>query len=391
MAMLKCTKGRVVAFALGGTILSAACGDDPEAFDTPWSPVTTPDAGGPVVDAGALPSDAGLAPTLDANVNVGADTGAPSRQDAAPPGPGGGADTGAPLGNADGGSSDAGGRGDAGSIGGGSDAGAVGGGDAGPVGGDGGTGTCCPDGKCLCHGSNPTALTANRGPYMTQSYTVTGAGCVYYPTNAEAPFAAVAISDGFLGSGGCGSFQTGSWGPLYASWGIVAMIVNTGSLDTPDLRGAALAQGIMAFKSENTRSASPLNGKLAGRYGTSGFSMGGGGTTYAARQDRTLLSNIAIMPWGPVNSGVTVPTLVICGSSDSTASCSSHGTPAYRGIADTVPKMRIVISSGHAGQPTSGGGESGRVGLAFQKVFLEGDTRWRQLLIGAMAEDTNIR
>jgi hypothetical protein len=388
MLMLERTKRRLVAIALGGTIFGAACGDDP-AYENPFSPVQGVDSGLPAaVDSGGfVPFDAGPAPTLDAS-NPPADTGvAPQqRSDAAPPGPGGGTDTGLPpVGNADAGGPPDAGRSDAGTVGGGSDAG------PGPGVGDAGPGMCCPDGKCLCHGSAPSALTANRGPYMTQSYTVTGAGCVYYPTNAEAPFAAVAISDGFLGSGGCGSFQTGSWGPLYASWGIVAMIVNTGSLDTPDLRGAALSQGIMAFKSENTRSASPLNGKLAGRYGTSGFSMGGGGTTYAARSDNTLLSNIAIMPWGPVNSGVSVPTLVICGSSDSTASCSSHGTPAYRGIADSVPKMRIVVSSGHNGQPSAGSSESGRVGLAFQKVFLEGDTRWRQLLIGAMAEDTNIR
>ena len=37
---------------------------------------------------------------------------------------------------------------------------------------------------------------------------------------------------------------------------------------------------------ENTKNGSPLFGKLSGRYGTSGFSMGGGGTTYAARTIR---------------------------------------------------------------------------------------------------------
>jgi hypothetical protein len=259
------------------------------------------------------------------------------------------------------------------------------------TGGDGGSGMCCPDGNCLCHGDVPKALTSDRGPYKTASYTVAGTGCVYYPTDAPAPLAAVAVSDGFLGAGGCGSFQTGQWGPFYASWGIVAMIVDTGSSDQPAQRGMALSNGIAAFKSENTKSGSPLNGKLAGRYGTSGFSMGGGGTTYAARGDKTLLTDVAIMPWGPVNSGVSVPTLVICGSSDGTAPCASHGTPAYNGIADSVPKMRIQINSGHAGQPSSGGGMSGKVGLAFQKVFLEGDTRWRPLLVGAESVATNIK
>jgi hypothetical protein len=254
-----------------------------------------------------------------------------------------------------------------------------------------GSGMCCDDGDCLCHGPAPTALTAEKGPYKTMSYTVAGVGCIFYPTDAEAPFAAVAVSDGFTGTGGCGSFQTGQWGPLYASWGIVAMIINTGSGDQPNVRGMKLTKGIATFKSENEKSGSPLMGKLSGRYGTSGFSMGGGGTTYSSAADKTLRSSVAMMPWGPVRTGVEVPTLIICGSSDGTAPCGSHGNPAYAGIADTVPKMRIQIQSGHAGQPSSGGGESGRVGLAFQKVFLEGDTRWRPLLVGAKSEATNIK
>ncbi len=254
-----------------------------------------------------------------------------------------------------------------------------------------GTGACCADGNCLCHGPDPTALTSDDGPYATDSFTIAGVGCVYFPTDAEPPFAAVTVSDGFLGAGGCGSFQTGQWGPLYASWGIVAMIVNTGSSDQPAQRATALADGIEAFKAENMDMGSPLFGKLSGRYGTSGFSMGGGGTTIAAKNDPTLLTDVAIMPWGPTNSGVTVPTLIICGSSDGTAPCSSHGGPAYAGIADTVPKMRVQITSGHAGQPSSGGGKSGEYGLAFQKVFLENDERWRPLLVAADTIEDNLQ
>lgn len=97
------------------------------------------------------------------------------------------------------------------------------------------------------------------------------------------------------------------------------------------------------------------------------------------------------MPWGPVDSGIEVPTLVICGSSDGIASCASHGTPAYGGIAASVPKMRITVQSGHAGQPSAGGGVSGEVGLAFTKVFLDGDERWRPLLVGAESDETTIK
>jgi hypothetical protein len=361
--MLKLEKGQLVALLLGSSLFTAACTDETEGTDSGYSPITGPEAGIPAVDSGSPPFDAGSMGGLG---GVGQDAGGSPGSDASLPG------------------LDAGGDASVGT----SDASA---GDAGAGGGDGGSGACCPDGNCLCHGPNPTALTSDKGPYATQSFTVTGAGCVYYPTNAEPPFAAVAISDGFIGSGGCGSFQTGQWGPFYASWGIVAMIVDTGSLDLPEQRAESLLRGVAAFKMENTKSGSALNAKLAGRYGTSGFSMGGGGTTFAAMQDKTLLTDVAIMPWGPTNTGVTVPTLVICGSSDGTASCTSHGTPAYRGIADTVPKMRIEVNSGHAGQPSAGMGRSGQVGLAFQKVFLEGDLRWRPLLVAADSEETNIK
>jgi hypothetical protein len=264
--------------------------------------------------------------------------------------------------------------------------------DGGDMGTDMGMGSCCKDGDCLCHGMVPTALTSEPGPYKTESYDIFGVGCVYYPTDAEPPFAAVAIADGFGGSGGCGLTQTNEWGPLYASWGIVAMIVDTGAGDQPFMRGAALSGGIAQFKMENTKADSPLHMKLSGRYGTSGFSMGGGGTTYAASDDPTLKSNVAIMAWGPV-SGLTVPSLFICGDADALAGCGlgAMGSGAYAGIDESVPKAIVTLSSIHYGQPSADGGKSGQYGLAFQKVFLEGDERWRPLLVAAKWDDSTIK
>ncbi|HET8935239.1 MAG TPA: hypothetical protein VFN67_17445 [Polyangiales bacterium] len=219
-------------------------------------------------------------------------------------------------------------------------------------------------------------------------YDIASAGCVFYPSDAEPPFAAVAISDGFGGSGGCGPSQTGQWGPLYASWGIVAMIIHTTPGDQPQQRGAKLTEGIAAFKMENTKSGSPLMGKLAGRYGTSGFSMGGGGTTFSAAEDPLLKSNVAIMAWGPTREALQVPSLYIFGSADGVAG--TMGMASYTAIMDPVPKMAVTINSGHAGQPNSGGGSSGEAGLAFQKVYLEGDERWKPVLSLVMASATNI-
>ncbi|MET0387837.1 MAG: hypothetical protein ABW321_17830 [Polyangiales bacterium] len=252
-------------------------------------------------------------------------------------------------------------------------------------------GSCCPDGKCLCRGDAPSSLSDAAGPYTVMQHTVMGVGCVYYPSDAVPPFAAVAIADGFGGGGGCDSVQTHEWGPLYASHGIVAMIVETGTGAQPDARGESLTKGIAAFKSENEQRSSPLFGKLAGRYGTSGFAMGGGGAIIAAKADATLLSSVAVMPWGPVDDGVEVPTLIICGASDGIAPCSAYGEKAYASVGASVPKMRVTVMSEYAGQPSAAAGDSGAHALAFQKLFLEGDQRWRPLLIAAKSDETTIR
>ena len=52
--------------------------------------------------------------------------------------------------------------------------------------------------------------------------------------------------------------------------------------------------------------------------------------------------------------------------------------------------MRVQVTSGHIGQPSAGGGSSGKMGLAFQKAYLEGDERWKKLLVEADSEETNI-
>jgi hypothetical protein len=118
--------------------------------------------------------------------------------------------------------------------------------------------------------------------------------------------------------------------------------------------------------------------------------MGGGGTTYAATTDPTLNSSMAVMPWGPTGRGMEVPTLIICGASDGIASCGSHGTPLYGAIPEDTPKLRVTVSGGHSGQPSAGGGLSGAYGIAFHKVFLEGDERWRDILVAAENNDSNL-
>jgi len=244
--------------------------------------------------------------------------------------------------------------------------------------GDGG-GACCSDGDCLCHGPDPSELTSGSGPFDTDTFEIS-TGSVHYPIDAEPPFAAVAICGGFLNSGP----EMDGWGSFYASHGIVTVITWTLGSDFPDVRAAKLLEAIEELKGENTTMGSQLFGKLSDRFGTSGYSMGGGGTTIATTTDSTLKTSVGLAAWAPVGSGISVPTLLLCGSSDGTAPCSMSQS-SYGSIPDSTPKMMISISgSTHFswfGPMDAGRGTSGSYALAFQKVFLEGDERWKPLLL----------
>jgi hypothetical protein len=247
-------------------------------------------------------------------------------------------------------------------------------------------GECCDDGDCLCHGDAPKALTSDKGPFKTATYTIS-TGTVHYPTDAEPPFAAVALCGGFTNTGP----EMADWGPFYASHGIVTVITTTTGLDDPGTRGMKLLAAIAELKKEQTKSGSKLEGKLAGRYGTSGYSMGGGGTTMASVDDPTLKTSVGLAPWAPTGNGVKVPTLLLCGSSDGTAPC-SMASGAYGQIPNDTPKMMATISGASHfnwfGPTQAGRGASGQLALAFQKVYLEGDTRWQELLATKPASTT---
>ena len=252
-------------------------------------------------------------------------------------------------------------------------------GNGGAGGGMTGTGKCCASGDCLCHGPDPTELTSKNGPYKTATLMMS-TGTVYYPTDAEPPLAGVSICPGFLNTGP----EMAPWGPFYASWGIICVVTNTTGADAPNIRGQKLVAAIEELKKQGTGSG-PLSGKLAGRYGTSGYSMGGGGTTFASNTDKTFLTSVGLAAWGPDNGAtIKTATLFICSDADTVAGC-GFSTTAYGQMTDPTPKMVLDIpGASHFNwfSPTdAGGGESGQYALAFQKVYLEGDERWKPLLL----------
>lgn len=255
-----------------------------------------------------------------------------------------------------------------------------------------GTGTCCPDGDCICREAPPAMLNgAAKGPYRTESMRAS-TGTFHYPVDADPPFSAVAICPGFLNSGP----EMAPWGPFYASWGIATMVTNTSPADIPDIRALLLMGAVDEMKGFNMAAGNPVNGKLSGRYGTSGYSMGGGGTTISASSNpMALKTSVGLAAWGGSIRGTTVPTLLLCGDSDGVAPC-LMSSAVYGAIPESTPKMQITIPGATHfawfGPGDTTGGISGAKALAFQKVYLDGDTRWKPLLLsmGRGTVETNI-
>jgi hypothetical protein len=67
----------------------------------------------------------------------------------------------------------------------------------------------------------------------------------------------------------------------------------------------------------------------------------------------------------------------------------------YTAIDDAVPKAIVTISGATHfswfGPLDGDRGKSGATALAWQKVFLDGDERWKPALLTAMANPTNVK
>jgi hypothetical protein len=225
---------------------------------------------------------------------------------------------------------------------------------------------CCPDGDCLCRKEDPSnqGIFDLTGPYQQEMYAgVTGN--VYYPTNAEPPFAGFAVCGGFTNTG----ILMQGWGPFYASWGIVTVITWTEGADQPSTRGRKLLASIDELMELNENSASPIFGMMSDRYGISGYSMGGGGTTMGTRDRPSLKSGIGLAPWSPV-SGMTVPTLFLQGDADFVAGASPPRT------ASGTPSLQVIFSLYSHFNWFGPDNITGHYALAWNKRYLEGDERW---------------
>ena len=227
---------------------------------------------------------------------------------------------------------------------------------------------------------------------------------IYYPPETTHPLASVVIVPGW----GSSERSIQGWGPFFASHGIVTMTIGTNNppKDFPKDRADALVDAIATLAAENTREESPIfQRRELSRIAVSGWSMGGGGAQLAAGQNPTLKAAIGLCPWhepgGIFNHAV--PLLIIGGENDRRAPFNEHGLTHYCTTPSTTPKLLFEVrGAGHwvANGPKgiyrdTGNGDVGRIALAWLKVFLVGDERYRKFLLtepeSASRFETNIR
>ena len=264
--------------------------------------------------------------------------------------------------------------------------------DGGAVSTDGGT---SPSGLTpIIRGDAPTQASASaKGPYKVMSYTSGfpvmsyGGGTIWYPTDAQAPFGAVAVCPGFTAA----QSSIANWGAFLASHGIVTLTMDTFTpLDEVDMRAEELMDALASIKSENMRSGGPLYQKIdTMRLGVMGWSMGGGGSWLAANMHPELRTAVTfaghiVTALNQDVSKITVPTLMFAGSTDNLILGGGMSQLVYDGIPATTQKMVWEVQgAGHnvANDPAGTGGAIGRYGLSWQKVYLEGDMRYYQFLL----------
>lgn len=246
----------------------------------------------------------------------------------------------------------------------------------------------CPS-TAICRGEAPGSYSGN-GPYGSRSYTLSrfqtpGGATVYYPSNAEPPYSGLVFTPPYTGT----QAMFRAWGPFFASHGIVLVTMDTTTTaDTVDQRASQQKRVLDVLKQENTRSGSPLRGKLdTSRLGAVGWSMGGGATWINSAEYnglKTAMSlaghNMTAIDLDSKGGNTRVPTLLFNGALDLTMLGGlGQSIGVYNAIPRGIPKVIYeVASAGHFdwGSPTAANRSVAGIALAFHKTFLDGDTRW---------------
>ena len=232
-----------------------------------------------------------------------------------------------------------------------------------------------------CEGVNIENL-SNPGPFEVLTLNESGgirngpdysSATIYYPVNANPPFASIAIVPGFNSL----PFTVEQWGPFYASHGIVTIIIGTNSLfNFPEARALALLDALDTIRAENSRINSPLEGALnLNQLAVSGWSMGGGGAQRAAVLDDRISGVIALCPY-LLNANLNHESslLIFSGENDPTAPPGIHADIHYDSTPNETNKLLFEIDNGNhsvANSPNGGNGIIGKIALTWLKLYVE--------------------
>ena len=258
--------------------------------------------------------------------------------------------------------------------------------------------SCVSSSPRASQSSAPTiASLSGDGVYIVASYTdfpdvpEFARGTIYYPLDTSAPVGGVAISPGFREA----QRHINWWGPRLASHGYAVLVLDTNDReDRPDVRAEALISAVRILRAENARDGSPLRGRVdEAKMAIMGHSMGGGGTLIAANEHpNEIQAAIPFTPWWPDAdfSQITVPTLVMAGSTDRIAEVADHSWPHFQSIPESTTKVYMEVDGeGHYIADTTRGMDLatvGRYGIAWLKLYLDGDERYRGFIYGEEAE-----
>jgi triacylglycerol lipase len=212
---------------------------------------------------------------------------------------------------------------------------------------------------------------------------------IYYPAEAPGLLGGVAIAPGFTEE----QRHISWWGPRLASHGYAVLLLDTNDpREPPSARAAALVAGVRLLRAEGRREASPLFGRIdPDKMAIMGHSMGGGGALLAANEHSDeIRAVIPFTPWEPESSldGVRAPTLILAGSDDTVAEVADHAWRHFGLIPEATPKVYLEVAGGsHFIADTDRGSDLptlGRYALAWLKLYVDGDERYRGALYGTL-------
>ena len=236
-------------------------------------------------------------------------------------------------------------------------------------------------------GPAPTSSSVERnGSFATSSTSVSslsvsgfGGGRLYYPT-ASGTYGAIALCPGFTATA-----SSLSWfGTRLASHGFIVLIIDTNTtLDQPGSRASQLKAATDYLVAQNSRTGSPIRGKVdTSRLAIGGHSMGGGGTLEAAARNSGYKAAMPLTPWHTTKSfsSLRVPTLIIGGSADTVAPNSSHSIPFYTSIPSSTSKIYMELRGATHFFPQTSDALVSRFAVSWYKRWVDLDTRYSQFI-----------